>query len=182
MGFKQVQSLDADNVIALGGKNNKTGKANLTSVEGYYVGSRKVESKKAKKGFAYIHILQTNKGNLGVWGKTNLDQKLLLVTPGTMVKLTFTGTKPTPNGPMYVYKVEQDTENTIEVDDLSAAEEDTDSLDASDDGTGQEDYSQPEEEQEEEVEEAAPPARPALSASSRASRREEVKNMIGKRK
>lgn len=115
MGFKELTSLDADVVIALGGKNRETGKKNPTEAEGYYLGSRKVESKKSKSGFSYIHFLQTVAGNLGVWGKTDLDRKIAQVTPGTMVRITQTGMTPTPNGDMYKYKVEQDTESTIEV-------------------------------------------------------------------
>lgn len=115
MAFTQVQDLDAEITIALGGQNRKTGKKNPTQVEGYYLGSRKVESKKARDGFVYLHILQTSEGNLGVWGKTDLDRKLLCVAPGTMVRLTHVGMQATPNGEMYKYKVEQDSENTISV-------------------------------------------------------------------
>lgn len=115
MGFQEVTSLDADNTVALGGMNRKTGKKNPTSVEGYYLGSKKVDSKKAKNGFAYIHILQTAKGNLGVWGKTDLDRKILTVTPGTMIRATHVGMQETPNGEMYKYKLEQDPDNSIPV-------------------------------------------------------------------
>ncbi len=171
MGFKELQTLDADNVIALGGKNKKTGKSNPSSVEGYYLGNRKVDSKKSKNGFAYIHFFQTPKGNVGVWGKTDLDRKLLGVEPGTMVRATFAGMKPTPNGDMYTYKVEQDTDERIEVD---LASNNTES-----ESTSEEEGRGEEEEAEEEQEEETPPA---MSASSRASRRDEVKNLIGKRK
>lgn len=115
MAFKTLTSLDADTTISLGGFNKKTRKDNPTSVEGYYIGNRKVDSKKAKNGFCYIHFLQTPKGNLGVWGKTDLDRKLLQVTPGTMVRASFEKMVPTPNGEMYKYKVEVDDENAIEV-------------------------------------------------------------------
>lgn len=123
MGFKEVQTLDADNTVALGGVNRKTNKKNPTSAEGYFLGSRKVESKKSKSGYAYIHFLQTPKGNLGVWGKTDLDRKLLTVTPGTMIRITQSGMVPTPNGDMYKYKVEQDSGNLIDVSGLTAANE-----------------------------------------------------------
>src|SRR5258708_25091801 len=115
MAFEQVLDLDAEITVSLGGSNRKTGKKNPSQVEGYYLGSRKVESKKAKSGFAYIHILQTEKGNLGVWGKTDLDRKLLTVTPGTMIRASHTGMLQTPNGEMYKYKVEIDKDNSIEV-------------------------------------------------------------------
>ncbi len=115
MAFKELADLDADTCYALGGKDKKTGKNNPTKVEGYFIGTRQVESKKSKTGLAALHIIQTSKGNVGIWGKTNLDQKLKSVTPGVMVKIEFSGMKETKNNPMYVYKVSQDTENTIEV-------------------------------------------------------------------
>lgn len=115
MGFKEVLDLDASSSIALGGVNKKTGKKNPTAVEGYYLGSRKVTSPKSKGGQAYLHVLQTADGNLGVWGKTDMDRKVTAVTPGTMIRVTHTGMVPTKNGDMYKYKVEVDSENTIEV-------------------------------------------------------------------
>src|SRR3954468_6708897 len=111
MGFREVQTLDAEVTIALGGRNKKTGKANPTSAEGYFLGSRQVDSKKSKNGKASIHFLQTAEGNLGVWGKTDLDRKLSAVTPGTMVRITQSGMVATPNGDMYKYKVEIDESN-----------------------------------------------------------------------
>lgn len=115
MAFKEVASLDAETTIALGGTNRKTGKKNPTSAEGYYLGSRKVTN---KNGESSIHFLQTPKGNLGVWGKTDMDRKLSSVTPGDMIRVSFTGMTPTPRGDMYKYKVEVDKSNTIEVDSL----------------------------------------------------------------
>lgn len=115
MAFKDVIDLNPDNTIALGGTNRKTGKKNPTSVEGYYLGSRKIEDRKKKSGFSYIHVLQTDKGSLGVWGKTDLDRKVLSVTPGTMILASFDKMVPTPNGDMYKFKVQFDPENTIEV-------------------------------------------------------------------
>lgn len=126
--FQEVKSLDADTTVALGGFNKKARKDNPTSAEGYFLGSKKVASPKSKTGYAYIHVLQTPKGNLGVWGKTDMDRKLLSVTPGMMIRITHTGMQPTPNGEMYKYKVEVDSDNTIDVGDLTAAAaNDTDS-------------------------------------------------------
>lgn len=112
MAFKEVASLDAEVTIAIGKKNKQTGKPYPNQAEGYYLGNRKVQN---RKGESTLHFLQTPKGNLGVWGTTDLDRKLRQVTPGTMVQITFAGMKQTPNGDMYSYKVAQDTENTIEV-------------------------------------------------------------------
>lgn len=115
MAFTEVMDLDASVTVSLGGRDKKTGRANPTQVEGYFLGSKQVTSKRAKTGYSYLHILQTPEGNLGVWGKTDLDRKLRSVSAGTMIRVTQNGMKPTPNGDMYTYKVEQDQSNTIEV-------------------------------------------------------------------
>lgn len=112
MSFSEVAGLDADVTVALGKTNKETGKPYPKSAEGYFLGSRTVKN---KRGDSQLHFLQTDKGNLGVWGTTDLNRKLSQVTAGTMIRITSTGTKPTPNGDMYTYKVEQDKTNTIEV-------------------------------------------------------------------
>jgi len=112
MAFKTVQRLDADVTIAIGKVNKATGKPYPKQAEGYYLGSRTV---KGNRGDSVIHFLETPKGNLGVWGTTDLNRKLGSAPAGAMVRITSTGTKPTPNGDMYTYKVEVDAENTIEV-------------------------------------------------------------------
>jgi len=118
MAFQEVSSLDADVTVALG-KKDKNGKPYPKQAEGYFLGSRTVQN---KRGESKIHFLQTPKGNLGIWGTTDLNRKLASAPEGSMVRITSTGTKPTPNGDMYTYKVEVDKENSIEV---SAASEDT---------------------------------------------------------
>lgn len=115
MAFKQITDLSADVTISLGGTNKKTGKKNPNQVEGYYLGKREVEDKKKKSGKSYIYFLQTATGNVGVWGKTDMDRKLSAVTPGDMLRVSFDKMVPTPNGEMYKYKVEVDSDNTIEV-------------------------------------------------------------------
>lgn len=129
MSFQEVAALDADVTIAIGKVNKETGKPYPKSAEGYFLGSRKVES---KRGDSFLHFLQTEKGNLGVWGTTDLNRKLSTVNPGTMVRITSTGMKPTPNGDMYTYKVESDKANTIEV----SAQEDASTLPAASDEEG----------------------------------------------
>lgn len=119
MAFTEVQSLDADTTVSIGGRNKKTNKPNPTNAEGYFLGTRMVKSPKAKSGEAAIHFLQTPKGNLGVWGKTDMDRKLKTVTPGTMIRISFDKMVGTPNGDMYKFKVEVDASNTIDVADLT---------------------------------------------------------------
>jgi len=115
MAFKELADLDCEVTTALGGLNKRTNKPNPTSIEGYYIGSRKVPSKKSSTGFANIYVFQTAEGNVGVWGKTNLDSKMSNVTPGHLTRVTYVGMQETKNNPMYKYKVEVDSENTIEV-------------------------------------------------------------------
>jgi hypothetical protein len=118
MAFKEVQSLDAETTISLGGFNKKTRQDNPTQVEGYYLGSKTVPSQKSKTGKAFLHVFQTADGNVGVWGKTDLDRKMgaLADKLGVMVRVTQKGTKPTKGGnDMYMFRVEVDVENMIEV-------------------------------------------------------------------
>lgn len=121
MAFKQVADLDADRTTSIGGADRKTGKKNPTQVEGYYLGAKKVTSPKSKTGFAQLHIFQTSAGNLGVWGKTDMDRKLANATPGAMTRVSFDRMLPTPNGEMYKYKVEIDEDNAVEVPGLGAS-------------------------------------------------------------
>jgi len=141
MAFKTVSDLSTDNAIALGGANRKTGKANPTTITGYFIGSKDVDSPKSKTGKAKLHVFQTPEGNVGVWGKTDLDLKLRNAQPGALTRVTFTGMQETKNNPMYKYKVEVDTENTIEV--ASATEEAPEAFDDAEESSfGSDDYSE----------------------------------------
>lgn len=115
MAFTAVTSLDADTTIAIGGFNKKLKKDNPTEAEGYYLGTKVVDSAKSKSGKACLHILQTPDGNLGVWGKTDMDRKLSQVEPGTMTRISYRTMKKVPTGEMYIFNVEVDKGNTIEV-------------------------------------------------------------------
>lgn len=164
MAFKEQADLDCTETVSLGGTNNKTGKKNPTSIEGFFIGSRKVESAKAKTGFCFIHVFQTAKGNVGVWGKTNLDQKLSNATPGVMTRITFVGMQPTKNNPMYKYKFEVDADNTIDVStaDLNAnsATEEEDDVPFNGEGAGRyPDYSAEENDEDETSTDEIPAAR-----------------------
>jgi hypothetical protein len=163
MAFKQVASLDADTTISIGGKNKKTNKTNPTSLEGYFLGSKKVADQKKKSGFSYIHIFQTPKGNVGVWGK------ILQVPPGTMTRVSFATMRSTPNGDMYVYNVEIDTDNVVEAplaQEAQSNDDDGGTYDASgDDG---QDAAQEEEEEQEAPEAIAPPVNARAAADKQA--------------
>ncbi len=118
MAFREVTSLDADLTVSIGGVNKKTGKKNPNRVEGYYLGKRQVADKKKKSGVSYIYFFQTPNGNVGVWGKTDMDRKMGSATLGAMTFIEFDKMQPTPNGDMYKYRVGVDVDNTIEVTEL----------------------------------------------------------------
>lgn len=191
MAFTEVQDLDADTTTALGGRNKQTGKANPTNIEGYFIGSKSVQSKKSKTGEAKLHILKTSKGNVGVWGKTDLDRKMLGVTVGAMVRITQSGKVATPNGDMYKFKVEVDKENTIDVD-LPKSLADGISEDGtepsrpnSDYGADEEEYSEDEAvDSDEQAEDEVPPARAAApkapAKTPSAARQAEIKALLSK--
>lgn len=120
MAFKEVASLDTDKTVALGGIDKRTGKANPTKLEGFYLGTKQVNSPLSKTGLSAVHIFQTAAGNIGVWGKTDLDRKMAVATVGAMTRVTQTGKQQIPGkNPMYKFKVEIDADNTIEVGNLT---------------------------------------------------------------
>jgi hypothetical protein len=169
MAFQEVMDLNCDTTTAIGGVNRKTNKPNPKSLEGYYLGKRQVEDKKKKTGVSYIYVLQTSKGNVGVWGKTDLDRKMTAVTPGAMIRITHSGMQATPNGEMYKYKVEVDRDNCIDVGDIAGAGEEPaeqeESYQSAPAASAEESY---EDEgltdEEEEPADEAPPARPSAPA------------------
>ena len=116
MAFKTVSDLNTDNAIALGGYNKKLKKENPTTITGYFIGSKEIDSAMSKTGKAKLHVFQTATGNVGVWGKTDLDRKLDLTPSGALTRVTFDGFQEIKGkNPMYKYKVEVDSDNTIEV-------------------------------------------------------------------
>lgn len=119
MAFKELADLDTATCTAIGGVDKKSGKKNPITIEGYFIGTKEVSSPKSKTGLASLHVIQTSKGNVGVWGKTNLDQKMKTVSPGFMTRISFVGMQETKNNPMYKYKVEVDENNTIDVSGVS---------------------------------------------------------------
>jgi len=120
MAFQTKADLRTDNVFALGGKTQTGGKA-PTSVEGYYLGSK--VTKDTGYGPGQLHIFQTETGNVGVWGKTHLNGLLSSELVGQMCRVTYTGMSTPKKGrrPAYLFKVEHDPENTIDVSSVNAA-------------------------------------------------------------
>jgi hypothetical protein len=130
MAFKEIS--DTDSTIALGGTNKKTGKPNPTSITGYFLGTKEV---KTEYGPAQLHNLKTENGNVGVWGKTDLNKKMTAVPEGALVRITQSGMQKMPGkNAMYKYKVEVDTSDmlTSEASDMTV-EEENDALASEDD-------------------------------------------------
>ncbi len=114
MAFQEVTDLSCEVTVSLGGVNKKTNKPNPTKLEGYYLGYREVDSKMNPGKKDRIHAFQTQKGNVGVWGKTDLDRKLDAAIVGALTRVSFDKMVPSARGSMYKFKVEIDKENVIE--------------------------------------------------------------------
>lgn len=127
MAFEKLVDLSTDDAVSLGGVNKKTGKVNPTTITGYFIGSRQVDSPKSKTGKAALHVFQTEKGNIGVWGKTDLDNKLERAVIGALTRVTFIGMKETKNNPMYTFSIEIDRDNVIDVGSVGTATSDASS-------------------------------------------------------
>lgn len=189
MAFKQVADLDCNTTIAIGKTDKKTGKAYPKSLTGYFLGTRDVES---EMGESKLHVFQTDKGNVGVWGTKDLNNKLKAVLPGYKTRVTFTGTVPTKFKPMFKYNVEVDSDDSIVVGDLHNQDLKSDEDDSSDYSSDQAyvDDSEAEEEPDLEAEEHAPdeaeyttPARPRTKAATPSPEQQaKVKEMLRPRK
>lgn len=126
MSYETKASLDAEVTYVLGGTNDKTGKPNPTSIEGYFLGNRTTPDKGYGPGT--LHIFQTQTGNVGIWGKTSSKNLLTDEHIGQMCLLEFTGmSAPSKKGrqPAYKYKLQFDRGNTIDTSnlDVNASEE-----------------------------------------------------------
>lgn len=174
MAYKEVTDMQTDSIINLGGKDKKTGKPNPVSIEGYYLGATVLEG--GKYGPSTKHVFSTAKGNVGVWGRGNLNGKLGSVTQGTMTLVNFEGMKDIPGkNPMYNYKVKHDPSNTIEVD---AASTPADTEDAYSDSA----YDQETAEDEDTLLDEDVPLAKVVAASATAANKAKVQALLGKRK
>lgn len=118
MAFERIATLDAEKSISLGGMDKKSGKPNPKSVEGYYLGTKTgIPNKFNPEKPDCQHVLQTKDGLVGVWGKSHLNPQMAKAIPGCMVRITFTGTRPSKKGnDQLLFAVEQDKTNNIAVD------------------------------------------------------------------
>lgn len=188
MAYEKKADLNADKAYALGGKDAK-GKPNPTKVEGYYLGYKMIET---TFGPARLHIFQTESGNVGIYGKSNLNRQLTDDLRGQMVLAEFTGMGTAQRGkkPPYNYAVYHDKENSIDVagiDPGAALEEDQDDVgtdntspaydDGAEDNDPETDAKAPDE---------VPPTRAAAprtpAAAPDAARQRRVQELLGSRK
>ncbi len=137
MAFKKVMDLGTPTAYGLGElkekKNPNKGK-HPSQIEGYLLGFKDIPSKFSKTGFAKLWVFQTAQGNVGIFGKTDLDGKLNGVTLGTMTRATRTGSVPTNKGnDMITFSVEVDEENTVDVGSISQGEDHDDGTSSNDD-------------------------------------------------
>lgn len=181
MGFQKVTSLDADITYALGKKNKQTGKADPSSVEGYYIGNREVDTKLGK---TKLHIFQTPKGNIGIWGGTDMNRKLSQVALGSMARVTAAGKKPTPRGDMNVFNVEVDKENSIEVSagDFSSNESMGDNSDQIDSSAFSDDDSDADDSESDFDADDSPRSQSHIGGLTAAQRQEKVQALLNKNK
>ncbi len=193
MSFKEINSLEADTTTAIGGVDKKSKKTNPTKAEGYFLGTKLVESAMSQTGTCKLHIIQTAKGNLGIWGKTDLDRKIAALGTrglGALIRITFTGKQPVKGKQdMYKYKVEVDEFNRIEVagsEESSISEEDGSGDEGGDTDFPEDDLDTELDASSEEAEDDVPytpPARPAKPAATPdAARQAKVKALLAQGK
>lgn len=105
MARKIIIDLDCDSTVEW------TAKGQVA--EGYYLGFKNINT---DYGAAKLHIFKGEKGNFGIYGAKQLDEKLGTVTIGNYTDVTFEGKVKLPGGKtMKKFVVGQDDENTIEV-------------------------------------------------------------------
>lgn len=122
MAYEKLVDLGTELVSALGGTDNKTGKPNPTSIEGYYLGSKNVQT---SSGPSVIHVFQTPKGNQGVWGTKKLNDNLTARVAGKMTLVEYKGKVKIAGGKtQHTYDIMVDKTNAIEVPRLEAGSSD----------------------------------------------------------
>jgi hypothetical protein len=113
MAYEKLTDLGTDQVFALG-----HGEGKQLKVEGYYLGSRTVTT---SNGQSVIHVFQTPKGNVGVWGTKKLNDNLGGGTRGAMLLIEYKGKVKLQGGKtQHTYEFNIDRDNTIEVPRLSS--------------------------------------------------------------
>lgn len=162
MARKRVSDLDASSTVEF----EKVGQ----TVQGYYIGAKIVTTDYGK---SKLHILQTEAGNVGVWGSAKLDEKLGAVEPGYLTFITYRGKVKLPGGKtMKKFDVEYDDEEKAEIstaalrataaDDEEAIEEEEETVESAEEIDEEaQDIDEETMEAADEDEEEAPPAKAA---------------------
>jgi hypothetical protein len=125
MALKRVPN-SSEVTISLCGVDDKTGKQNPTGIKGYYLGNRPVTT---KNGEATIHTFQTSKGNVDVWGKTDLNKRLGAAQLGCYTEVEFDKMVPAGKGKKFTFHIDFDPDNTIDTAGPAVTTEDTADID-----------------------------------------------------
>lgn len=114
MAFKELGDVTP---VTLGGINKETGAKNPTQLEGYYLRREERPNKFNPGKPQSFYVFQTKDGDRGLFGKAGIDREMKKAAIGAMTKVVDTGqVLDTGKGnPMKVFKVYQDSENTIDV-------------------------------------------------------------------
>lgn len=113
MAFQKKVGFGDCPTIKIGGKDDE-GNPRPTQVEGYYLGSKVTPDKGYGPGL--LHFFKTKQGDIGVWGKTMMNNSLTEDLVGQMVRVTYKGLgKKTPGkNPAQLFDVEHDPDNVLE--------------------------------------------------------------------
>lgn len=134
MAFQPKSTLIADSYTALGGVNKKTGKPNPKAIEGFYLGSKQVDSDLSRTGKAWHHFFKNSSGTVGVYGKTDLDRRLDTKDVGYLLRVTCTGSTPIKGkNDMYTFSVDIDPDQRMDSASLPSLSDDAYEQPAADD-------------------------------------------------
>ena len=128
MAFKEIQSLQAETTVQLGNGPNQA-----ESIEGYYLGYKEVDNDLNPTEPAKLHIFSIEGKNVGVWGKSIMNNKLASVPAPSnpnktsdvayLTTVTFLGLKPSykkGRHPAKNFSVGYDDQNFISVSTLES--------------------------------------------------------------
>ncbi len=108
MALQKKLDLSTDQVFGMG-----RGEGKITEIKGYYLGSRTVNT---ANGDSVIHVFQTPKGNVGVWGTAKLNSNFTAGDLGVYQEIFYKGKVKLAGGKtQHTYDFMNDLENTIEV-------------------------------------------------------------------
>lgn len=108
MALQKKLDLSTDQVFALG-----QGEGKIMEIKGYYLGRRTVA---VNGNDSAIHVFQTTKGNVGVWGTSKLNGNLTNDDLGVYQEIFYKGKVKLQGGKtQHTYDFNSDPEDTISV-------------------------------------------------------------------